>query len=239
MFRPKMTAYILAPMLVMVAALSGACGASHPEQQQLQQFFRASGMRDDQTLSNFAAVSFDPKTDGQVTSFTIETVSEPRVEPMKFMELSKALADAEAADKEFSDRKKAYQDSHAEALKRVLAAEAGGKQKLSGADAAVQAEWTKWREDSNSSVKKVSDARSAIQNATPIAEMSLGNPTGPTPDLTKAQGQMETKDVTINATVKAPDGSTSQKKLIVTMQRAVTKNPDKSGKWIFTAIKPA
>ena len=76
MFRPKMTVYLLAPVLVAVAVLSGACGASHPEQQPLQQFFRASGMRDDQTLSNFAAVSFDPKTDGTVTAFTITSVSE-------------------------------------------------------------------------------------------------------------------------------------------------------------------
>ena len=145
-------------------------------------------MRDDGTLSNFATVSFDPTTDGTVTAFTITSVSEPKVEPMKFKELSKALEDAQAADKDFSDKKKAYQDSHADALKRVVAAEAANK-KLAGADAAVQAEWTKWRDDSNASVKKVSDARAALQNATPIAEMSLGTPNGPTPDLRPSKGR--------------------------------------------------
>ena len=50
---------------------------------------------------------------------------------------------------------------------------------------------------------------------------------------------MESKDVTIDATVKAADGSTSHKNLVVTLTRAVTKNPDKSGKWIITGIKPA
>lgn len=238
MFRPKMTVYVLAPVLFAVAILTGACGASHPEQQPLQQFFRASGMRDDGTLANFAAVSFDPKAEGTVTAFTITSVSEVKTEPMQFKTLQKALDDAQAADKDFSEKKKAYQDSHADALKRVVAAESG-KKKLTGADATVQAEWTKWRDDSNASVKKVSDARAAMQNASPIAEMSLGNPNGPTPDLTAVEGQMESKDVTIDATVKAPDGSTSQKNLVVTMQRAVTKNPDKSGKWILTAIKPA
>src|SRR6266567_4489459 len=104
MFRPKMSVYLLASMLVSAVVLT-ACGASHPEQQQLQQFFRASGMRDDQTLANFAAVSFDPKVQGAVSSFTIVSVSEPTVQPMKFKELSKALEDAQAADKEFSDRK--------------------------------------------------------------------------------------------------------------------------------------
>ena len=238
MFRPKMTVYLLAPMLVAVAILTGACGASHPEQQPLQQFFRASGLRDDGTLANFAAVSFDPATDGTVTAFTITSVSEPKVTPMNFKELSKAVEDAQTADKDFSEKKKAYQDSHADALKRVVAAEAANK-KLTGADATVQAEWTKWRDDSNASVKKVSDARAAMQRATPIAEMSLGTPNGPTPDLTAVEGQMESKDVTIDATVKAPDGSTSHKNLVVTMERAVAKNPDKNGKWILTAIKPA
>jgi len=237
MFRPKFAVIFLAPMMVAMTFL-GACGPSHPEQQQLQQFFRASSMRDDQTLANFAAVNFDPKADGQVSTFTIESVSEPKVEPFKFKELNKAYEDAQAADKEFSDKKKAYQDSHVEALKRVIAAEASGK-KITGADATVQAEWTKWRDDSNASVKKVSDARSTLQNAKPIAEMSLGNPTGPTPDLNAVDGQMERKDVTVNATVKMPDGSSADKKLVITMERAVTKSPNKNGKWIVTAIKPA
>ena len=47
----------------------------------LQQFFRASGMRDDGTLANFAAVSFDPKTEGTVTAFTITSVSDVKTEP--------------------------------------------------------------------------------------------------------------------------------------------------------------
>ena len=240
MFRPKMTVYVLAPVLFAVAILTGACGASHPEQQPLQQFFRASGMRDDGTLSNFAAVSFDPKTDGTVNAFTITSVSDVKTEPMQFKTLQKALDDAQAADKDFSEKKKAYQDSHADALKRVVGAEAA-KKKLSGADATVQAEWTKWRDDSNVSVKKVSDARAAMQNASPIAEMSLGNPNGPTPDLTAVEGQMESKDVTIDATVKAADGSTSHKNLVVTMTRAVATAPApaKTGKWILTAIRPA
>jgi len=238
MFRPKMTVYLLAPLMFAAAGVTGACGASHPEQGLLQQFFRASSMRDDATLANFAAVSFDPKTDGTVAAFTITNVSDVKTEPMQFKTLQKALDDAQAADKDFSEKKKAYQDSHADALKRVVAAESANK-KLSGADATVQTEWTKWREDSNASVKNVSNARAAMQNASPIAEMSLGNPNGPTPDLTAVEGQMESKDVTIDATVKAADGSTSHKNLVVTMQRAVTKNPDKNGKWILTAIRPA
>ena len=240
MFRPRVSVYFLAAMLFMSAILTGACGASHPEQQPLQQFFRASGMRDDGTLANFAVVTFDPKTDGQVTGFTIVNVSQPVVTPLKIKDLNKALEDAEAADKEFNDRKKAYQDSHVDALKRVLDAERT-KKKLSGADATVQAEWTKWRDESGASAKKVSEARSQLSAARPIAELSMSTPNGPTPDLTNVDGQMESKDVTIDANVKAPDASTSKKQLVVTMQRAVIKTPqgDKNGKWIITSVKPA
>ncbi len=241
MFRAKVTrVLLLAPMLAAVAYLNTACGPSHPEEQQVRQFFRASGLRDDQTLANFAVVTFDPKTDGQVTGFKVVSVTEPRVEPLKIKDLAKALDQAQSADKEFNDRKKAYQDSHVDALKRVLTAEGSGK-KVAGADATVQTEWSKWREESGASAKKVSEARTALSNARPIAELSLTTPNGPLPDLSSTDGQMESKDVTLDATVKMPDGATGQKNLVVTMQRAVIKTDkgDKNGKWIFTSVKSA
>ncbi len=71
MFRPNVTLKFSAPVIAAVALVAGACGSSHPEQQPLQQFFRASSLGDSQTLANFAAVSFDAKTDGQVTKFNI------------------------------------------------------------------------------------------------------------------------------------------------------------------------
>lgn len=239
MFRPKVAVYLLAPVFVAVAILASACGASHPEQPQVQQFFRASSLGDSQTLANFAAVSYDPKIEGQVLKFTIVSVSEPKAEPLRIKELATAVEAAQAADKEFRDRGKAYQDSHVDALQRVLAAERANK-KVSGADATVQAEWSKWREESSASVKKVSDARKQLSDARPVAEMSLSTPNGPAPDLSQADGQMESKDVIVDATVKLPDGSTTQKKLAVSMQRAVIKATptDKTGKWIFVAVKP-
>lgn len=239
MHRPKATAYLLAPTFVALAILASACGG-HPEQPQLQQFFRASSLSDSQTLSSFASVSFDPKTDGQVTGFTIVNVSEPRIEPLKIKELAKAVADARAAEQEFNDRKRAYQDAHPDALKRVLDAEAENK-KVARADAPVQAEWTKWQEDTGAVSKKISEAQSQLSSARPLAELSLSIPNGPLPDLTKADGQMESKDVTIRATIKMPNGSTTEKNLVVTMQRAVIKATpaDKTGRWIFTAVKPA
>lgn len=239
MFRPKVTAYLTAPVFVAVAVLASACGASRPEQPQMQQFFRASSLGDSQTLANFATVSYDPETEGQVMKFSIVSVSEPKIEPLRTRERAKAVEAAQAAGREFNERGKAYQDSHVDALKRVLAAESANK-KLSGADATVQAEWSSWHDESLASIKKVSEAKKQLSDARLVPEMSLSTPSGPAPDLSQADGHMESKEVIVEATVKLPDGSTTQKKLAISMQRAVIKATptNTSGKWIFMAVKP-
>jgi hypothetical protein len=230
---------MLAPMFVAVAILASAC-SSAPEENLVRQFFRASSLRDNQTLANFAIVSFDAKNDGTVAAFKIVSVSPERVEPLKVQDLAKAVEEAEAANKTFTESKKAYQDKNMEAIDRVLKAQSSGK-KLSGGDGKVQAEWEKWQADTANEAKKVSAARTALADARPIAELSLAGGNGATPEIAEMNGNMVSKDITIDATVKAPDGATSQKQLVMTVQRAVVKTAsgERNGKWIITSIKPA
>jgi len=240
MFRPKVkSVYMLAPMFVAVAILASAC-SSAPEENLVRQFFRASSLRDNQTLANFAIVSFDAKNDGTVAAFKIVSVSPERVEPLKIQDLAKAVEEAEAANKTFTESKKAYQDKNMDAIDRVLKAQSSGK-KLSGGDGKVQAEWEKWQADTANEAKKVSAARTALADARPVAELSLAGGNGATPEIAEMNGNMVSKDITIDATVKAPDGSTSQKQLVMTVQRAVVKTAtgERNGKWIITSIKPA
>jgi hypothetical protein len=240
-FWPKVTrTYVLVPMLVAVTILS-ACSSEYAQEENLvRQYFRASGLGDNQTLTNFAIVNFDRATEGTVTDFDIVTVTPEQVTPLQILTLSKALADAEAANKEFSDRKRAYQDANIDAINRVLKAEAAGG-KLTGKDAAIQAEWTKWRDDTITEAKKVSAARAEFMAARPVAEVSLSSPNGEAPPLAELDGNLVSKDVTIAATVRAPDGSSSQKNLVVTVQRAIVKGPsgDRTGKWVVASVKPA
>ena len=112
MFRPKASVYLLAPMFVAVAALSACSSPNAQEENLVRQYFRASGLRDNQTLANFAVVSFDPKTEGTVTDFEVTAVSPERTEPLQIIELSKALTEAEAANKAFTEKKKTYQDAN-------------------------------------------------------------------------------------------------------------------------------
>ena len=239
MFRPKASVYLLAPMIA-VAALSACSSPNAQEENLVRQYFRASSLRDNQTLSNFAIVNFDPKTEGVVTDFDVTGVSPERTEPIRVRELSKAYQEAEAANKAFNEKKKAYQDANLEAIDRVLKAESAGR-KLTGKDAQVQAEWTKWRDETSAEAKKVSAARTALADARPIAELSLAGPGGEAPALESLDGNMVTKDVNVSATVRGPDGSTGQKNYVLTVQRAVVKGSggERTGKWIVTGIKPA
>ena len=242
MLRPKTSVYLLASMVLAVAALS-ACSSPHASEENLvRQFFRASGLRDSQTLSNFATVSFEPKTEGTVSDFEVTAVSPERTEPLRVVELSKALEEAEAANKAFNDKKKAYQDANADAIDRVLKAESAGR-KPTGRDAQVQAEWTKWRDESSAEAKKVSAAKMALSDARPIAELSLmPNSGAATPTVEELNGTLVSKDISITAQVRGPDGgATTEKNYVMTVQRAVVKTDkgERNGKWIITAIKPA
>ncbi len=241
MFRPKPSVYVLASMVLMAAALSACSSANANEENLVRQFFRASSLRDNMTLANFAVVAFDPKTEGTVNDFSVTAVSPEKTEPLRVIELSKGLTEAEAENKAFNEKKKTYQDANMEAIDRVLKAESAGR-KLTGKDAQIQAEWTKWRDDTGAEAKKVSSARNSLSNARPLAELSLmSNASATTPTVEEMDGTMVSKDITIAATVKAPDGSTSQKNYVITAQRAIVKakEGERQGRWIITGIKPA
>ena len=240
MFRPKVSRYLLAPMIGAVVVLSGCSSPNAQEENLVRQYFRASGLRDEQTLANFAVVAFDPKTQGVVTDFDITSVSAERSEPLKVLELSKAVTEAEAANKEFTERKKTYQDANRAAIDRVLAAQKAGK-RLTGKDGQIQTEWEKWQAETSAEAKKVSAARTALADGRPVAEMSLASDNGDAPPIEQMNGNLVSKDINVAATVRGPDGATTQKSYVLTMQRAVVKREngdDRNGKWIIVGIKP-
>ena len=114
---------------------------------------------------------------------------------------------------------------------------------MTGRDAQVQAEWTKWRDETGAEAKKVSTARQALSNSRPIAEMSLmANASDKQPAIEDMNGTLVSKDISVTAQVRGPDGATTQKNYTLTAQRAIVKTAkgtERNGKWVITAIKPA
>src|SRR5262249_42787123 len=148
----------------------------------------------------------------------------------------KALDDARAEDAAYTKRKEAYFTANQEAISRTLKAERE-KSKLKGKDADVQVAWNKFREEGSQVSRRVADARSKLASESAIVELSFSDQRNP-PDFRKYDGDLASKDVTVSANVKLPNGQTTQKNLLVTMQRAVLKaDKDLVGRWIITSVR--
>jgi hypothetical protein len=229
--------WLIVPALVL-AVVAAACGGGE-EKTLLTKYFMASKVSDNMTLSNIATVAFDPKRDGQMMSFSIVNVTPDKAEPLT---LKKHAADLKAAtdeEKAFTEKKKAFQDANSDAIDRIIKAE-GKNQTLKGKDAEIQKEWNKWREQTAEYAKKGSELRKRVSENQPIVEISCQDQRNPI-DTTAYDGEIVSKDVTIDGQVKTEAG-TSAKKFVFTLQRVTLKGvngKDVVGRWVITDRKDA
>ena len=219
--------------------LTAACGSTPPEQQVINNFFRASRVRDNATLANLAAVSFDPRTQGTVQDFEITSVGEEERRALQIKELSDAEQKAKQDDADFAKKKKVYQDANIEAIERVVKAERSGTP-VAKKDAEVQAAWSKWREEQGQYQKRLSEARAKLATERALAVNSLTAPGRPDVDVSNMQVDLVVKRVTVNAEVREPSGTITPKTFVFTLQRAVGKGSEgeQEGRWIITGIEP-
>ena len=231
---------LLASAIGGFALMAAACGSSGPEKQILTNFFRAARVRDNTTLANISAVSFDARTIGTVQDFEITKTGEEQRRTLQIKQLIDEEAQAKQADDEFAKKKREYQDANLEAIERVIKAERSN-QKLSGKDAEVQAAWTKWRDEQAQSSKRLAEARAKASNERSQATASLTAPGRPDVDVTAMSVELITKHVTVNAQVRDPNGQTAPRTFVFTLQRAIGKGADgqeREGRWIITGIRP-
>jgi hypothetical protein len=241
MVRPRPSVFVLSlPALLPLLLLAAAC-SSGPEQQLLQKYFQASRLRDNTTLANIATVSFSPTEQGAVQSFEIVNAGEEQRRPLKLRDLATAEEEARRADEDFNKKKKEYQDANRTAIERVLQAERKNAS-LRGADAEVQKSWAQWRDDTQHHAKRLADARRALTDERSLAEASVYDARNPV-DATKFDGELITKDLTVKATVRTPEGQVQDKNLHVRLSRTELKNGPEgrtvSGRWIITHISEA
>lgn len=229
----RFTFAILACAIASLTALAACSGGS--EQPVLTQYFTASRLRDNTTLAGFSTVAFEPNTNGIITSFKITNVSPEQRKPLPLKALAQAQEQAKAEDAAYSKRKEEFVAQDGEAVERV--AKAGRDAKLKGKDAELQAAWFKLVDEGVSIARKVTDAKRALAAQSAVVDVSVSNPRNPI-DVTKYDGDLVSKDVTIEAPVKLPSGQTVQKTLIVTLQRAELK-ADKpiTGRWVVAGIR--
>ena len=236
--RAHLSSFVLSASILAVAG----CGSVVPEQRIVQDFFRAARLRDGASLGTFATTNFDPSTQGQVQRFDVVEVGGERRTPVPVRELADALQSAQAAEKAFSREKMAYQTEHLKTIERVIKLERQ-QEPIPKRDQTVQAAWNKWRADAAQHSRSVSDARQKLQHARGIIELSLSQPNGPTPDVSRMDGELIEKDVTGRAAVRGPDGQATEKMLVVTLTRAEMRDGGSQeatlGRWIVRRVRPA
>jgi hypothetical protein len=236
MSRPNSKLWLIVPVLL-VAAIAGACSGSGEEKTLLQKYFIASKMNDNLTLANIATVSFDPKTDGQMVSFSITSATEPTKVPLTLKALAEELKKVVAEEKTFSDKKMKFQEDHTTEIERIVKLEQKNKP-ATGKDAEIQKEWTKFRDEASIWSKKVSEARKKANADRPLVEISVQDQRNPV-DVVAFDGELLSKTVVIEGKVRSESGD-AQKKFEITLQQAILKNvngKDREGRWVITGKK--
>jgi len=176
----------------------------------------------------------DPRTQGSVEDFSIENVGPETRTPLSFKPLFEAERQAIESEKAFLKTKIEYQNANIKAIEEVLKLEEQPDAKFTPAQLKTKAEWDKWREGIASHARATSAATAAIKRSTGGAEASLTQPGQPALDPKTFEGETISKDVTVKASVKSPEGTTTEKTLVITIERVA--GGGREGRPIITKI---
>jgi hypothetical protein len=225
----------VAAALLLIPATLLVVGCSRPpEQQFLNQFFRAAKGRDNTTVGRMSAVTIDPREQGTVEDFSIESVSEETRTPLTFKPLFEAEQQARDTENAFLKTKIEYQNANIKAIEEVLKLEEQPGAKFTPAQQKVKDEWDKWRQGIAEHARKTASATAAIKRSTGVAEASLTQPGQPALDPKTFEGETIKKDVTVKADFKSPEGASSEKTLVITIERVA--GGGREGRPIITKI---
>ena len=222
-----------------VLLLVAACGSTPVEQQLLTQFFRAARVRDNTTLAGMSAVSFDPRTEGTVQDFKIDSIGAQQHRKLQVQEFTAEQDKTRADQVEFTKKMRDFYQSNSLTIDRVMKADQA-KQPVGGKDAELLTEWKKWDADSRDLERKLSQARQKVAKEKSLAVASLTAPGRDDVDVTSVDVDIVTEPVVVTAQVQSPDGQTTPKTFVVTLQRASGKKDGQTieGRWIITSIQP-
>jgi hypothetical protein len=223
-----------AALLLVPSALLVISCSRPPEHQFLNQFFRAARGRDNTTVGRMSAVTIDPRDQGSVEGFSIENIGAETRTPLTFKPLFEAEAKAIETEKAFLKTKIEYQNANIKAIEEVLKLEAQPDAKFTPAQQKVKDEWDKWRQGIADHARQTSAATAAIRRATGVAEASLTQPGQPALDAKTFEGETISKDVTVKADFKTPDGQSTEKTLVITIERVA--GGGREGRPIITKI---
>lgn len=215
-----------------------SCGGGGAEATLIRGFFQASRYSDQTTLGNMSMVTFDPQEDGIASSPSVDNVSEEARRPLRMGELAAALAELESEADAFAIEKNAYQDEFFEDIARVVEAEREGED-VARRDEEVQVAWREWRDNERAFIRELSDAQTALNEESLIADASTYDPSNPI-NVREYEGELVSKDVTVTANVTKGDVQEEQT-MVFTLEKVELQGDGEEGlidgRWIITAIE--
>ena len=222
-----------------VLVVLSACSSPPIEQQLLTQFFRAARVRDNTALASISAVTFDPRTDGTVQDFKIESIGAQQHRTLQVEEFTDEQDKIRADQVDFTKKMRDFYQSNSNAIDRVMKAKQAN-QPVAGKDAELLATWMKWDSDSRDLERKLSQARQKVAREKSSAVASLTPPGRDDVDVSGMDVDIITEPVTVTAQVQSPDGTTASKMIVFTLQRASGNKDGQAveGRWIIMAIQP-
>ena len=226
--------------LVMSALLVDACSSPPIEQQLLTTFFRAARVRDNTAMASISAVGFDPRTEGSVQDFTIDSIGAQERRKLQLQQLMDDEAKVRAEQVEFTKQMRDFHNANVAAIDRATKAKQAN-QPVGGKDAEALAAWTKWDSDSRDRERAVSQARQKVARERATAVSSMTAVGRDDVDVTGMDVDIITEPVAVTAQVQSPTGETAERKMVLTLQKASGKKGDQvtDGRWIIMSIQPA
>jgi len=172
-------------------ALAGAaCG--HPEKGVVDQYFNAVNQKDTQTLSSFAAVTFDKKVDRWDIK---STVSEDK-KPAPLPELVQKAKEADAAVAANKKAASAYALDHYNEIDQVKQARAKGGA-VPGKLSAVATQWDQFNEKDRDLKKGIQTTKDAMEKERRSVARSLGD----VEDVESLKGDVTDKQIEVDLTL--------------------------------------
>jgi hypothetical protein len=177
--------------LPLVLALSALGCQSHPEKGVVDQYFNAVNSRDSQTLSSFAAVSFDKKVDRWAIKETLEEQTNAAPLPS----LAQKVKDLEAELAANTKAARTYNNDHYVELDAIkaLKKEAPVPAKLQP----VKLEWDKFSEKDRELKKSIANAKEALEKE----KRSVVRSVGQADDIETLAGEMKEKKIELDLTI--------------------------------------
>ena len=215
-----------AALLVVLGLAAAAAGCGGNEQRVVNQYFNALRANDQQTLSSFAAVSFDKKVDNwSVTGAEPETRS-PATLP-DLIKKEKDLEGEQAANKKAAS---AYALDHYADIEKVREIEKKNGKIPPGLQAVAEA-WKKFNDKDRELKKAVSEAKVAMEREKRNVILCVG----PRDDVENLSGDVVNKRVDVNLTI----GGQVQPYVVTLRKYELTGGPGRIvEKWVVHNIEP-